>query len=483
MQRDFLNTIDLHIPLIVDLDGTLSKTDTLYEGVISSLLKNPKKIGFLITALFGGKSHFKQALTETGEQDASSFCYRQDLIALLQHEKNKGRSIFLVTASHQSIADAVQAYLGLFDGVKGSDEAINLKGENKLAWLRENFPQGFIYAGDHKADLPIWKSSQAAVLVGSGTKFAKDINESGIPYCILSDEKTSYLKQWLRQLRIHQWAKNSLIFIPLFLAHTASDLQSLLRTICAFFAFSLIASSTYIINDLADLEADRRHKTKRFRPLAAGSISVLQGIIGGVLLFAIGAAISLNLSVTLSGCIAIYTILTLAYSFKLKRIPMLDVAIIGALFTLRIIMGSVLNHLPLSPWLNSFSALMFFSLALAKRHVEILRTDPGMVGKIGGRGYHHQDWPLTLSFGVASSVCSIVIMLLFLTQEAMVSANYPSHTWLLVEPACVFLWILRIWFLSHRKVLTDDPVIFAIKDKTSIVLGLLVVLGFVLASY
>ncbi|MGX7353473.1 UbiA family prenyltransferase [Citrobacter sp. ESY80] len=476
------DAIDINVPLVVDLDGTLSKTDTLHEGIVSILFKKPIKIIGLTKALFDGKTSFKCFVTETVTQNADSFCYRHNLIDYLKSEKRKGREIHLVTASNQKIADSINEYLGIFDGVKGSDNQLNLKGVNKLVWLKDRFPQGFIYAGDHKADITIWNESKGVILVGNGNKFKKDIKNE-IPCLAFEDAKVNIFKQWMKQLRLHQWAKNILIFIPIFLAHIANDANVIAKTILAFIAFGLIASATYIINDLADLEADRRHKTKRNRPLASGNISTFQGILGALILFLIGGIISINLSIGLTYCILIYVLLTLCYSFKLKRVPMLDVSIIGALFTLRIIMGSVLNDLPLSPWLNSFSALLFFSLALAKRHVEILKSDQTMTNKIGGRGYTHQDWPLTLAFGVSSAICSILIMLLFLTQEAMVQINYSAPEWLLIEPICVFLWVMRIWFLSHRKVLSDDPVIFAIKDKTSICLGFIATAGFMIASY
>lgn len=476
------DTIDINIPLIVDLDGTLSKTDTLHEGVVSVLLKKPHKIIKLAMSLFKGKSYFKETVAQSLTQTADSFCYRFNLIDYLKNEKRKGREVYLVSAANQKIADSIQEHLGIFDGVKGSSASLNLKGQNKLIWLEENFPQGYIYAGDHSADVPVWQKSTGAILVGSGKKFINSIKGS-VPCLIFEETKCNIPGEWLKQLRVHQWLKNILIFIPLFLAHHAGDTNALVKTVIAFIAFSLIASATYIINDFADLEADRRHKTKRFRPLASGSISTFQGVSWAMFLFLIGALISLKLSSALTVCISVYVVLTFAYSFRLKAIPMLDVAIIGTLFTLRIIMGSVLNTLPLSPWLNAFSVLLFFSLALAKRHVEILRSEQNITRNVAGRGYIYQDWPLTLVFGVSSAICSVLIMLLFLTQEAMVQLNYSAPIWLLIEPACVFLWLVRIWFLSHRMILFDDPVVFAIKDKTSLLLGFIAVSAFIIASY
>lgn len=483
MHQSDLNEIGVNIPLIIDLDGTLIKTDSLHEGLVTSLLKSPASIFRLLPALFKGKSFFKHTVTDIVEMSADIFCYRSSLLSLIEDERKKGRKVLLVTAANQRIADNVQSHLQLFDKAQGSNSTLNLKGKNKLIWLKENFPEGFIYAGDHKADLPIWKESEAAVLVGQGKTQLNEVKKFSIPYLIIEDEPYSQMREWLRQLRIHQWAKNLLVFVPLLLAHLATNIEAVISTFIAFIAFSFVASGTYIINDLCDIESDRRHRTKRFRPIAAGTITTQQAVTGCIVLFLLGGFLLAKLSWTTFLCVSIYVIITIAYSFKLKKIPLLDVAIIGALFTIRVIIGSTVNDLPLSPWLNSFSALFFFSLALSKRHVEVMRMPAAGKEVVGGRGYVHTDWPLTLTLGVASSISSVVIMLLFLTQEAMISAKYSSPNWLLLEPACVFIWILRIWLLSHHKKLNDDPVIFAVKDRTSLILGIIVFISFILATY
>ncbi len=415
--------------------------------------------------------------------NADVFCYRNSLLCLIEKEKNKGRAVLLVTAANHKIANNVQEHLQLFDKVQGSESQVNLKGKNKLEWLKTNFPEGFIYAGDHKADLPIWRESVTAILVGQGKRQLSEVKKLSVPYMIIEDEPFSKVREWIKQLRVHQWAKNLLIFVPLLLAHIVTNLDAIISTFVTFFSFCLIASATYIINDLCDIESDRRHRTKRFRPIALGTISTQEAVFGGIFLLLVGGITLASISWMTFLTAVLYVIVTIAYSFKLKRIPLLDVAIIGALFTIRVIIGSTVNNLPLSPWLNSFSALFFFSLALSKRHVEVMRMPATGNNFIEGRGYNHTDWPLTLSLGVASSISSIVIMMLFLTQEAMVSSKYASPNWLLLEPACVFLWTLRIWLLSHRKMLNDDPVIFAVKDKTSLFLGVIVLISFIFANY
>ena len=469
------------VPLIVDLDGTLIRADSLHENLIAALFRRPHSLFATLRGATSGRAAFKQAVAGALTLDAAGLHYRAEVLALVRDAKAAGRSVHLVTAADQSIADSVQSHLGCFDSVKGSDGRRNLKGRRKLAWLQDAFPEGFAYAGDSAADLPIWEAAKGAILVGPGVNHAPRLREAGVAVQTIEDEQTSPLKDWLGELRLHQWAKNVLLFVPLLLGHIASDIGADFRTVIAFFAFGLVASATYVINDLADLGADRQHPTKRFRALAAGRIPVAQGVAAAAGLLIIGFTVALILKLAFAAAMAIYFVLTLAYSFRLKSVPLLDVAVIGALFTLRVVMGTVLNGLAVSPWLISFSAFLFFSLSLAKRHVEIMRAQRDGLRKIPGRGYRREDWPLTLGFGVATAMASIVIMLLFVGENNGAATAYASPQWLYVAPVCVFIWVLRIWLLSHRMELDDDPVAFALKDYPSYALGAIILAGFALA--
>jgi 4-hydroxybenzoate polyprenyltransferase len=289
------------------------------------------------------------------------------------------------------------------------------------------------------------------------------------------------LAQWLLAARPHQWTKNLLIFVPLIVGHALFDVPKLIATVCGFFILCVLASSTYILNDLADLDADRRHATKRYRPFASGHLSIASGLT----VAAIGIAASLGVALFLSRSFALalcaYLVLTTLYSFRLKRVPLLDVFIIGGLFTSRILMGGAISFMGHSSWLLAFSMCFFFSLALAKRHVELMRfrQDPQM--KVSGRGYRADDWPLTLVFGIGAGMTSILIMLLYVTNDAAPSGFYHAIEWLYIAPTAVTLWILRIWLLSHRAELDDDPVAFALHDPMSWGLGLVVAAAIALA--
>lgn len=289
------------------------------------------------------------------------------------------------------------------------------------------------------------------------------------------------LMVWLRALRVHQWSKNLLIFVPLLVGHAYRNQASTLSAMAGFGLVCLLASATYMINDIADLEADRLHHAKRSRPFASGALPISFGLIAIPVLIAGSLYGAFMLSAPFAVVLLLYLVLTLAYSFGLKRLPLVDAFIIGILFMLRIVMGTEVIGLEYSPWLLSFSWAFFLSLALAKRHVEVMRADHVDVEDVIGRGYRASDWPLTLSFGVGSGLISVVIMLLYLINEAAPSGFYTHFKWLYAIPTLVMLWLMRIWLLSNRMELDDDPVVFALQDRASLLVGLLAALAFVLA--
>ncbi len=476
----FLDGIESSVPLVVDLDGTLVVGDTLHENLVKVLFKAPERFVRVASAAAQGRAALKRAAAEAAPIDAAALIYRESVLALIRTARSRGRAVHLVTAADRSVAEAVRLHLGCFDGAAGSEEGHNLKGPNKLARLREMFPAGFIYAGDAAADIPVWRGATAAILVGRGGRHAGALDGLGIPTLVLADETSSVAHAWMRQCRLHQWTKNALIGVPLFTGHLLGDPEAVLRTLAAFVVFGLMVSGTYILNDLADLEADRRHPSKRRRPLAAGLIPVFPALAAACGLIVGGLTAGFMLEPAFFAVMAIYLALTLLYSFTFKTIPLLDVAIVAILFTLRIVMGTVIHPLPLSPWLNSFSCLFFLSLALAKRHVELIAAKAA--GRtVAGRGYVVDDWPVTLGFGIASACASIVVMLLFITEQGG-SAGYASPDKLFVVPVVLTLWLMRIWLLAHRGRLDEDPVIFALSDRVSLFLGATVVAAGVLAA-
>jgi 4-hydroxybenzoate polyprenyltransferase len=286
---------------------------------------------------------------------------------------------------------------------------------------------------------------------------------------------------WLQALRLHHWSKNLFVFVPILLGHVYSDTAKLLAAAAAFVLLGVVVSAGYLINDIADLDADRQHESKRHRPLASGRISRRAAIAVAAAMIVVAFAGAIALSRDFAILLLAYFVLTVSYSLRLKRLPLIDVAAIATMLTLRIAAGAAVIGIGQSPWLLSFSTAFFLSLALAKRHCEVRQAAFSGVGAIAGRGFHADDWPLTLTFGVGGGLISILIMLLYLANDAAPSGFYPHQGWLYAVPAAMLIWLMRVWVLSNRRELHDDPVIFALRDPTSLALGAAVVIAFILA--
>ncbi|RIJ28399.1 UbiA family prenyltransferase [Henriciella mobilis] len=467
-----------HLPLIVDLDGTLLVTDTLAEGFANAVLRKPLRTSGGLLTLLSGRAAFKRFIHETAEVDIHALPERADLLPFLRSEKARGRSIYLVTAATQSVADEIfKRYRELLDGAYGSSDSVNLKGRKKRDFLLETFPDGFVYAGDSKADLAIWEEAGGIVFAGASKAIQKKARSFGKPVeQTFENKRQNPLGVWLKALRLHQWSKNFLLFAPLFLSGQFMNPDAWGLAILGFFLMGMAASGTYLLNDLLDLSADRRHRTKRNRPLAAGDLFVLHGLIAAPLMIAGALAAALYVSVPFGIGLLTYLGLSLSYSFGLKRVPMLDVSVLAALFSWRVALGAFIISQPLSEWLLTFSVFFFFSLSMAKRHVEVASTAPGQ--QVRGRGYYAEDAPLTLGIGLSTAAASIVIMVLFLAESAFKSDIYVFQGLLWAVPVLIGFWLMRIWLLAHRGELHDDPVSFAVRDRISLGLGLLLALCF-----
>ncbi|HMK80977.1 MAG TPA: UbiA family prenyltransferase [Xanthobacteraceae bacterium] len=473
--------IDVELPLIVDLDGALTVADTLYESFAKLLFERPLAALSVTLRLPHGRAAFKRALAARCRLDAASLPLRADLVTILRAEKARGRPLHLVSAADQAIVDAVAAELPLFQSATGSDGTNNLKGLNKLAYLRARFTNGFVYAGDSAADLPVFRAARGVVLCDVSSYTAAAVKQARVPVLAAFSRPANLVPAWLRAFRVHQWAKNLLLFVPLFTGHVFGDLSALAAVALGFALLCLLSSGTYIMNDLADLDADRQHDAKRLRPFASGTLKIAHGLVMAPLMVAAALAGAWLLAPPFALALLAYLLLTTAYSFGLKRVPLADVFAIGMLFTLRIVMGAEIAHLTHSPWLLSFALAFFISLALAKRHGEVMRAARVDVDEIIGRGYRGNDWPVTLAFGIGAGLVSIVIMLLYMTNEAAPSGFYRQTAWLYVIPAIITLWLMRVWLLSNRMELHDDPVVFALRDRISLVFGVVAGIAFYFA--
>ena len=459
--------------ICVDLDGTLVHTDTLYELCILALKQNLLLIFVIPIWLFRGKAFFKAKLSSCAEIPTETLLYNDAVLEYLKKKKTGGASLYLVTASHQNIANAVAKYLGFFTDQFGSTEHNNIKGKNKADFLNEKFGEfGYEYIGNDDSDLSVWKSSSRAVVVSdSGHLFekAKKINKDVTSLPALTK---SGFKSYLKLMRPHQWVKNVLILLPLVLSHSFTDVDKVLLSVYGFILFSLTASGIYIFNDLVDISNDRVHPVKSKRPLAAGEVSVVHGVMLGLLLWTVSLTVAYLKFDYLFLILLGYIVLNFLYSFLLKRLVLVDVVVLAGFYIIRIITGAVIIKVALSFWLITFSLFVFFSLALVKRYSEIaLYTQDST--EVKGRGYLREDEFITTILGVASGLVSVLVMALYIHDDRT-RIMYSDSNWLWLTIPALLYWVSRLWLLAHRKLLTEDPIRFAIRDKESyLILGIL----------
>ena len=468
-------------PLCVDLDGTLIKSDMLLETFIRLIKQNLFCLFLLPFWLLKGKAQLKHEIAQRVKIDCSLLPYNDDVIEYVKKQRNSGRQTILVTASDKKLANDIASYLGIFDKVYASDAEINLKGRVKAEKLVSEYgEQGFTYIGNDIADLHVWKHADVAVIAGSNTSLADKISKNVNVEILESKNLESNIKLFSRAARPYQWVKNILIFIPLLLAHEYTDQFRLLSTLQAFVSFCFCASAVYIFNDLMDLDSDRIHPTKKYRPFASGELSILSGLIFSPVLLIISLVLAMNISVNYVLIFSVYFISTTAYSLGLKAVALLDVFILAGLYTIRVLAGTVAANVELSFWLLVFSLFLFFSLALLKRYSELFNLVKRDKESTAGRGYLTEDKSILGALGVASGYIAVLVMALYLqTPEHMQVYRHPELLWV-VFPALLF-WVSRIWLLAHRGLINEDPVLFAVKDLPSYVIVFIFILGVALA--
>ncbi len=475
--------------LCVDLDGTLVKSDTLHDSALAVARKRPVDLLKIPSWLVDGKASLKRHLAETVQLDIAHLPYNRELLQYLEQQRANGRQIYLATAADADTANRIADHLGLFTGVLASDGQTNLAGKNKLAAFQAQFGDNFSYIGNALPDLPLLQHCQEPMVANPTPGLRAALRKARITPVRAFNERVSPLKSWLKAIRLHQWAKNVLIFVIPLLAHEWGR-GIIAATTIAFFSFGFCASATYIVNDLLDLEADRLHPRKRRRPFASGDLSALSGIVVVVLFLAIALALALLVPKAMELSpqhlafirphyfllwLGIYLVTTLAYSLRLKRSVLVDVIVLSGLYTIRIIAGSAASGIAVSTWLGSFSIFFFLSLAFVKRFAELenLRERGGV--SAGGRGYHIADIEQLRSFGTASGYASVVVLTLYIfTLDAAQLYGHTRRLWLIVP--IFLLWISRLWLQASRGQLDEDPVVYAITDRRSLFLGLLVVL-------
>ena len=451
--------------LVVDLDGTLLKSDMLHESFWNAFAQRASTPVKSVTQLLTGKAALKSYLASEAVIDIASLPYDDEVIKYINEHRANGGKVALVTATHQLLADQIAQHLEIFDEVHGSNNGVNLKGAVKAKFLAEHFGRGnFSYIGDALADVPVWEVSEKAITVNASDAVRRKVEALGITVEHLETTSRSW-DSYFKALRPHQWSKNILIFVPMLAAHKL-DLSSFLSSCLAFVAFSLIASSVYIVNDLLDLNSDRIHPSKRSRPFASGAIPIVHGIQIAILCLLIGFAIAVFLGSIFLIVIGAYYMTTLAYSLVFKRKIIIDICVLAGLYTMRIFAGGAASGIDLSIWLLAFSAFFFLSLAAVKRQAELVDLGKRKEIMISGRGYETHDLPIIAMISVASGYISVLVMMLYI--------NSPNVTILYQTPeilwgvCCILLyWLTRTIMLTHRGRMHDDPVIFAATDRIS----------------
>ena len=404
-------------PLVIDLDGTLIRTNSLDETFFDTLRRDPFSIWKVPIKLAFGRAKLKEFLAGKSRLEVDTWPVRGDLLEYVKQQFELGRRIVLATAADKKIAEAIATHYPFISEVIASDGTLNLKGDAKAKCLRERFPEGFIYAGDLSSDIAVWSEAKGSILVDTSSQVTKRVQRFQEPIAVFSSQRR-IISVLRRSLRLHQWAKNALLFVPLVLGGKALDGGTWITAMAGFVAMGLAASATYVINDLWDLSSDRRHWSKRYRPSGEWRAAIREGLFLATCRLAGGFAIVVFIGYWAAMMLALYVTVTLSYSFALKRVPILDVFILAALFTLRLGFGIVLADVRLSPWLLVFSMFVFVSLSTAKRHTEVLRLAERGLESMPGRGYRASDAPLTLGLGLASMLGAILIMVLYLIEDA-----------------------------------------------------------------
>jgi len=456
--------------LVADLDGTLIVGDTLWETLWAGLAARPWETLAALGALAEGRAALKARLAAAGALDPGALVYDERVLERLRAHRAEGGRTALATAADARVAEAVAAHLGLFDAVHASDGERNLKAAAKAAFLTERYGAGgFDYIGDSEADLAVWAEARRAVTVGLAPAHRGAVKpRSGAAEHL--ERGAPGMAAYLRLIRPHQWLKNLLVFLPVLAAHDLSG-ASLGLAALAFLSFSLVASGVYVVNDLFDLGPDRAHPRKRRRPLASGAVPLLHGMALAPVLFVagLGAALATG-EARFVAVMAAYLVLTTAYSVRLKRMLLIDICVLAGLYTVRIIAGGAATETALSVWLLAFSIFFFFSLAAVKRLAEIVGLAPEKA-QAAGRAYRREDRQVVSTMAVAAGYLSVLVLALYLDSES-VRALYttPELLWL-VSPILLY-WVSRMVLITERGGMTDDPIVFAIKDRVSAVCAL-----------
>ena len=468
-------------PMVVDLDGTLIRTDCLHESVFVLLKINPFYLLLLPLWLFRGKAHLKQMIANRAELQASLLPYHPEFLEYLREQHKGGRRLVLATASNERYAHGVAEYLGIFSDVLGSTLSENLSGATKLARIQSLLAGGFANAGNSSVDVSLWQAADEAVLVNVAPGVRRRA-EASTEVVKEFSARPNHLRCLIRAMRPHQWLKNLLLFVPLVLSHQLGDPQLVIQTLLGFLAFCFCASSVYLLNDLLDLASDRQHPNKRFRPFAAGDSPIAHGVVAMIVLLVMAISIASVLPRFFIWVLGIYYLSTMAYSLWLKRASLIDGLVLAGLYTLRLIAGAAAISVAPTFWLLAFSIFLFLSLALIKRHSELQLVHADGQENLVGRAYRSVDTETLAQLGTSSGYLSVLVLALYINSDKVADMYArPEALWILCP--MMLYWISRMWLLTRRGEMHDDPVVFTVQDVRSWWLVLFALISYGTATY
>jgi len=474
--------------LVVDLDGTLLVGDTLVEQLVWSASRRPVTL-FLRLLRWGlrpTRLGLKQMLARTSaDLPIDRLHFRSEVIALIEAARANGTPVILATATHQEVAESIATHLGLFDAVLGSDAATNLKSQAKLNAIRQHLGERrFQYVGDSRDDLPLWSASVPAIVLGGG-RLAARVRATRQRAPVVIPRRPVRWRDWVRALRPHQWVKNGLVLVPMLASHRWREAPVAAATFITFLIACMAASAIYLVNDALDVHSDRGHVSKRARPIASGRIPIPHAL-GAACFLAIAALAACILEAperrgVVVALLIVYWAANLAYSLRLKRFLALDIVVLALMYLWRIGVGSAATGIVVSDWLAAFSVFLFLGLAAAKRCTDLEKARPAEPYARSGRGYTAEDLSMMRMVGVTSSLVSVLVLSLYIRESAQTGLyRRPAFLWIVV--AVTLYWLLRLWFLSARGRLQHDPVAFALTDRATHAVLLLVAIAVLLAT-
>jgi len=474
------------IPLYVDLDDTLIGTDILWEQIIRLAFQKPFLIPLMICVSFRGKALFKKWLSERVEVPVEHLPWSEVVVDHVRKHKDKGGSVILATATHRNIAFKINEHLGIFDAVLATNGDTNLKGSSKAEAIAEYNAslneRHYAYVGDSASDIPIWEKASEAWMVSRSHSLESQCRKAVPHLKVLESRGIGYFSSWITLLRIRQWSKNVLLFLPLLLAHKTTSPAVIISTSVAALSFCFAASGVYLFNDCSDVFKDRSHPLKKRRPLASGAIPLWRGVMASLILIVL--AVSLALSSVGKGfalILLLYLFSNVLYTCWIKSVAILDVVLLSLFYSLRIFAGGVASNVEVSKWLLAFSLFFFLCLAFGKRYQEIFLLKSSEVTE-HTRGYIPNDQSIISICGISAGFVSVMVLVLYVNSpEVLKLYRTPDLLWLLA-PLGIY-WIARFWMLVARGLMHDDPVFFALKDRVSWGIGAAVLLLLSMAQF